>query len=49
MEAMTVSQGRSKATARARTTDVFPVPGAPHKSTGMRAATESASASTTAG
>jgi hypothetical protein len=46
IEAMTVSHGRSMACAMARIADVLPVPGAPHSSTGTRAATATPSAST---
>ena len=46
IEAITVSQGSPMAPAIARIADVLPVPGAPHSSTGTRAATATPSAST---
>jgi hypothetical protein len=48
IEAITVSHGQPAAAAMARITEVFPVPGAPHRSTGTRAAIATPSASTTA-
>ena len=46
MEAITVSHGNPMIWAMARIADVLPVPGAPHSSTGTRAATATPSAST---
>ena len=46
IEAITVSHGSPMVCAMARIADVLPVPGAPHSSTGTRAATATPSAST---
>ena len=47
IEAITVSQGQPMASAMARMVEVLPVPGAPHSSTGTRAATATPRATTT--